>query len=332
MMAQSPDQDESTPRVGIVVLNYHHPEETLTCVRSLLAREPASTRVLWVENDADATWAAASAVLEASGLAFQVLAPDAPALPPSGTVAVMRSPTNLGFAGGNNLGLRLLHRLGVPYAWVLNNDTLLAEGSSGDLVRAAQDRPEVGLWGTTILAEHPKPTPHTQAYMGGRLQLRDFAIAFVSDPAELERDPLTFVSGCSLFSATATLADLGFIPEDYFLYYEDPALTLEARRKGLLASGVPGVVVHHLESLSTGRRSPLMEFYNRRNRWWLIQRYFPEHLNRQRRGIWYRLQKWLFRGQLNAIRIELQAYADFKAGKTGPTDRVFSRRSLHESP
>ena len=328
MMVPSLVKDDSTPQVGIVVLNYHHPEETLACVRSLLAREPASTRILWVENDADATWPHASAVLAAAGLPYLVLEPWTLALAPSGTVAVLRSPTNLGFAGGNNLGLRLLHRHGVPYAWVLNNDTLLAEGSSSHLVRAAQERPEVGLWGTTILAEHPKPTPHTQAYMGGRLQLRDFAIAFVSDPAELEGDPLTFVSGCSLFAATATLADLGFIPDDYFLYYEDPALTLEARRKGLLASGVPEVVVHHLESLSTGRRSPLMEFYNRRNRWWLIQRYFPEHLDRQRRRIWYRLQKWLFRGRLDAIHIELQAYADFKAGKTGPTDRVFSRKAL----
>ena len=318
---------DAEPQVGIVVLDYHHPEETVDCIRSLLAREPETTRILWVENDADSAWCASRAVLEASGLPFQVMEDAAPGLPPIGTVGVLLSPANLGFAGGNNLGLRLLHRLGVPWAWVLNNDTLLLEGSSGDLVQAATARPEVGLWGTSIVAEHPRPTPHLQTYMGGRLRLKDFSIAFVKDPADLEQDPLTFVSGCSLFAATRTLADLGFIPDDYFLYYEDPALTLEARRRGLGASGVPAVVVHHLESLSTGRRSPLMEFYNRRNRWWLIQRYFPEHLARQRRRIWYRLQKWLFRGRLDAIRIELQALADFKAGKTGPTDRTFSRKA-----
>ena len=318
---------DAAARVGIVVLDYHHPAETAACVRSLLAREPATTRILWVENDAAATWPDTRRVLETSGLPFTVLPEDPDALPPPGTVGVVLSATNRGFAGGNNLGLRILHRLGVPWAWVLNNDTLLLEGSSSDLVQAAEARPEVGLWGTTIHAEHPRATPRITCYMGGRIRLRDFSISFVEDPADLERDPLTFVSGCSLFAATATFAALGFIPEDYFLYYEDPAFTLEARRHGLSASGVPGVVVHHLESLSTGRRSPLMEFYNRRNRWWLIQRYFPDHLALQRQRIWYRVQKWLFRGRLDAILIEFQAYADFKAGKTGPTERTFSRKA-----
>ena len=50
--------DPSAPkevRVGILVLNYHHPVETLDCVRRLLEREPGTSRVLWIENDARTT-------------------------------------------------------------------------------------------------------------------------------------------------------------------------------------------------------------------------------------------------------------------------------------
>ncbi len=323
-MPSSPDPIHEA-QVGIVVLNYHHPVETLACVRRLLEREPASTRVLWVENDAGATRAAALEVLEGSGLPFMELDPEAPSLPPAGTLGIVFNEENLGYAGGNNVGLRLLSALKVPFAWVLNNDTQLLEGSSTTLVEAAKARPEVGLWGTSILAEHAHPTPRTVTYMGGHIEMKDFAISLVDRPEVLESDPLSFVSGCSLFAAMPTFEALGFIPHEYFLYYEDPAFTLEARRSGFKVSGVPGVKVHHLESLSTGRRSPLMEFYNRRNRWYFIQRYFPDHLSTQKRLIWYRIQKWAFRARFDRIRIEVLAFIDFRKGRWGKTHRSFAR-------
>jgi GT2 family glycosyltransferase len=121
-------------------------------------------------------------------------------------------------------------------------------------------------------------------------------------------------------------AAVGFIPEHYFLYYEDPALGLELRKAGYSLSGVWGVLVFHLESLSTGRRSPLMEYYNRRNRWFFIQRYFPDQLAHQKWQIWYRLQKWAFRARFDRIRIEILAFLDFRQGRLGRTHRVFSRR------
>ncbi len=328
MSSPGHEPDRSAALVGILVLNYYHPVETLSCVRSLLEREPSTTRIFWIENDADRTSAGAFAVLEASGLPFQLLDPSTSALPPAGVIGVLLNPENLGYAGGNNVGLRLLDRLAVPFAWVLNNDTRLVHGNSEALVEAARTRPEVGIWGTTILAEHHGPSPEIVTYMGGILSLRDFSISLTADPAVLESNPLSFVSGCSLFAATGFLASLGFIPDTYFLYYEDPALTLEVRRRGFLASGVPAIQIDHLESLSTGRRSPLMEFYNRRNRWFFIQRYFPEELGAQKRGMAYRIQKWVFRGRFDAIWVEYQAYQDFRKGLTGRTERLFSRKPL----
>jgi GT2 family glycosyltransferase len=86
-------------------------------------------------------------------------------------------------------------------------------------------------------------------------------------------------------------------------------------------------VVFHIESLSTGRRSNLMEFYNRRNRWQFIKEYFPEHLERQEHRIWYHFQKYLFRGRLQRTLMEYMAYKDFKEGKLGRTYRKFSQRA-----
>jgi len=118
---------------------------------------------------------------------------------------------------------------------------------------------------------------------------------------------------------------VGFLPEDYFLYYEDPSFSFLLKRAGYAIAGLEAVAVHHLESLSTGRRSPLMEFYSHRNRWYFIERFFPEHLARQKRRIAYSLQKYLLRGMLSTIYVHALAFLDYRRGRLGRTNRTFSR-------
>lgn len=308
--------DSAQPRVGILVLNYHQPEVTAACIRRLLEREPGSSRILWIENDAARTRESCLRALQASGLPWMELAPEAGGLPPAGTIGVLFNAENLGYAAGNNVGLRLLHRLEVPYAWVLNNDTELLEGTSGQLVAAAEARPGIGAWGMTIQEGERR-------FSGGILTWEGFASTPILGAAPLESDPMAYVSGCALFLPLPWTAQAGFIPEDYFLYYEDIAFNLELRRQGHPPSAVDTVTVRHQGSLASGSRSPRVEYYTRRNRWVLIQRYFPEALPAQRWRRLYTFQKLLFRGRLDRIRIERASYADFRAGRLGPTRRSF---------
>jgi len=311
--------DEATaapPVTGILVLDYHQPEATARCVASLLAREPATSRIVWLENDAARTREALMACLAAAAFPWVEVRPDLDPVPPPGTVAVILIPENLGYAGGNNVGLRFLQRHGIPYGWVLNNDTLLAAGSSRDLVAASLARPRVGAWGTVIL---PDRGPH---YFGGIVDTRDFSIRLAPTPESLD-DPLAFVSGCSLFTPVAIAAEAGFLPEDFFLYREDCSFSFLLRRAGHQLGGVWPVAVRHLESLSTGRRSPLMDYYNLRNRWFFIERFFPDRLAQQKRRIWYTVQKYLLRGKFSALRTEWAAYRDYRRGLLGRSGRVF---------
>lgn len=319
-MEAPPAQDPGHPRaaeVGIVVLNYHHPRETAACIRSLRAAEGPATPILWVENDAAATRAALDETLADPGFPWVLLAGQDP-LPPPGTVGVLLNPANLGYAGGNNAGLRVLHRCGVPFAWVLNNDTELARGSSRDLAALAAARPEVGLWGVRIETER-------STYCGGVVDPRTQGIRLCPDAAGLEADPGAFVSGCSLFFRTALGAEVGFLPEHYFLYYEDPAFSLELKRRGHRISATDAVVVRHIESLSTGRRSMLMEYYSKRNRWHFMKAYYPHRLAANRWRLLYDLQGYLFRLRFRRAWVEWIAFLDFRRGATGPTTRPYSR-------
>lgn len=303
------------PQVSILILNYHQHEATVACVRRLLECEGPQSRILWIENDASTAGDRAADALEASGLPWMLLDPEGSQLPPAGTIGLVLNAENLGYTGGNNVGARLCHRAGVPYLWVMNNDTLLQKGSSADLLRAAEAAPEVGVWGTVIFSQE------LQTYCGGLIQLKDFAIRPFCCAETLRNDPLSFVSGCSLFFPTALGASFGFLPEAYFLYYEDPSFTLEVRRRGFQAGLVPEVEVLHEESLTTGRRSHLMETYIRRNRWHFVQSYFPDHMARQHWRFLSRLQSLFFRGKLRKLIHECQAYQMWRKGAMGRIDR-----------
>ncbi len=309
----------AAPQVGICVLNYHQPEATVRCVQSLLEREPASTRILWLENDADSSVVGQAGGLQEAPFPWVRLDPAVDPLPPPGVVGLILNRDNLGYAGGNNVGLRLLCRHQVPFSWVINNDTLLVEGSSQLLRTAAQAEPGIGIWGAAITTDIYKP------YYGGVIQTRDYRTRRCDLIAELEEHPLAFVSGCSLFFRTALAEQVGFIPEDYFLYFEDPAYSLEVKRAGLGIGALDTVRLWHHESLSTRRQNrDLYVYYVARNRWMFIQRYFPEALAAQLRRRWYRIQSLLFRGHLRHIQVEWLAYEDFRQGRTGRTSRTFS--------
>lgn len=314
-MPDIPDAAPSQVRVGICILNYHQPEATLACIRRLLEVEGPETRILWIENDFDATRDEVIGFLEHSGLTWTCLDPEMDDLPDSGEIAFIPIPRNLGYAAGNNVGLRCLHRLGIEYAWVMNNDTWLLKGSSRDLIREADLNLDVGIWGTCIR------TNHTLPYFGGIIQLKDFSINYAHEASSLSQSELCFISGCSMFFRTQTAKAVGWIPDDYFLYYEDPAFSLEVRKTGRSLGYCPTVELHHMESLSTGRRSNLMEFYNRRNRWLFIQRYYPQHMRAQLRRRWYCYQKLLFRVKFRRLIIEYHALSDFRANLFGETNR-----------
>lgn len=304
---------DSLPQVGIVLLDYRQPESTLRAVASLQAREGAHSRILWVVNGATENRAELDRQISKAGISWIELRPESDSpLPPAGTLGVIFNAGNLGYGAGNNVALRYLHACAVPFAWVLNNDTELLEGTSGMLVEAATAAPDVAAWGMPLQSQQG-------LVLGHRFSLRSFAVSSSLQPVDLG-DPDTFLSGCSIFLRLEAAAEVGFFPEHFFLYYEDVAFSLELRRRGWRLGFVPTVKIRHEGSLTSGRRSPLVEYYTRRNRWLFAQQYFPEALRSSGRVLAYSFQKYFFRGQWMRLRMEWLAYRDFRAGRSGRVD------------
>ena len=198
--------------------------------------------------------------------------------------------TNLGFAGGNNVGLRyLLSMGGVDFIWLLNNDTVIAAGALEALLARMSARPQVGMCGSTLL--HYDRPQRVQARGGGWYckwlglpwHIGQFGRADTNvDPHHIERW-INYVVGASLCVSRDFLEQVGLMTEDYFLYFEELDWVLRAKGRYGLACAPESVVYHKVgQSVGTSslphRQSDLCDYYNVRNRLLFTRRHCPEAL------------------------------------------------------
>ncbi|MCX7740938.1 MAG: glycosyltransferase family 2 protein, partial [Meiothermus sp.] len=150
-------------------------------------------------------------------------------------------PQNLGFAGGNNQGLRRALAEGAAYVWLLNPDTRPDPGALSAMVRLAEGDPKVGAVGAVIY-EMERPE-RVQAWGGGEVVLNWGLIRLLTHPKQLPR--LSYISGASLLIKREVLERVGFLDEGFFMYGEDCDYGLRLRKAGFrLAVASEARVLH----------------------------------------------------------------------------------------
>ena len=221
---------------------------------------------------------------------------------------------NLGFAGGNNVGLRYaLARGDFDFVWLLNNDTVARADALSQLVTRSEQGSEVGICGSKLLYYHQ---PEKVEALGGGMYYPWLGMprhigagedaSQVVQPKHIERK-MTYVIGASMLVRKSFLLDVGLMNEDYFLYFEDLDWALRARGRYSLAYA-PKSIVYHKEGSATGgdnrnpdARSRNADYYQIRNRVRVTKKFYPwalpgvylgltvTLLNRMRRRQWDRV-------------------------------------------
>ncbi len=291
-VAQSPlalphaAQPAGAPLIHVVIVDWNLPEDTLACVRSLLD-EGMAPESLWVVDNGSHPEALAQLV---AGL-------------PTGA-NLLRSEANLGFAGGNNLGIRAALAAGAEWTLLLNNDTLLQPGMLHELSQARALAPDVRLW-SALVVYHAEPTRVWTA--GDRRILGTLLTRSVLNdrpvPAQLPRVlRVDSLAACALLVHAEVWRAIGLFDTRYFMYGEDGDLCLRAARAGFTLACAPFAVVEHKVSLST----PPLSARARRWRAGNMARFYRTHT----RG----LQRWaLF--VLSLLRTLLVSLVDLAAGR-----------------
>jgi GT2 family glycosyltransferase len=196
---------------------------------------------------------------------------------------------NLGYSGGNNVGLRFaLARNDFSYVWILNNDTVVAQEALGALVARLSQVPDAGLCGSTLMYYD---NPEIVQVRGGVRYDRWFATIQPLgmgrradeqfDHARIEGS-MSYPAGASMLVTRDFLREVGLMSESYFLYCEELDWVTRSRGRFKIAYS-PKSIVYHKEGRSiaaaaTDRPFSLTDFYAHRNRLRYTRRFFPRRL------------------------------------------------------
>jgi hypothetical protein len=222
------------PRVLVVVLNWNGADETLACLESLAAADSPAFDTVVIDNGSRRS--VAPAVRER--------------FPGVGCVEL---PVNLGYAGGNNVGLRRALEEGHAFAYVLNNDTVVDPGFLSAAVRAA-DAPRVAAVGGKVLAlDDPTRLWITYGSVNYRQSLIHLAGWGERDRGQYDTvREVEWVPGCALLLSCAALRDVGLFDERFFAYHEDVDWCTTARERGWRIRFAPDSVVRHRGNRALG--------------------------------------------------------------------------------
>lgn len=162
---------------------------------------------------------------------------------------LVRARDNYGFSGGNNIGIELGLNRGTDYILLLNNDTEVRPDFLTKLTEAGENNPVIGMLSPRI---YYYSDPDVIWFAGGRLT---YAPTFGLHIGLGEKDngqyqgtailPSEFLTGCALFVRRETIEKIGFMPEDYFLYFEDVDWSVSAKKAGYKIGVVPSSRVWH---------------------------------------------------------------------------------------
>ena len=187
-------------------------------------------------------------------------------------VKVIRSDKNLGFAGGNNLGIKAAQG---DYFFLVNNDTIFKDFNIFVLIDRFKSSPNIGIvcpkirfaWGTN-------PIQFTGYTPLSKITIRNQAIGFgEEDRGQYEIAHTTpYAHGAAMLIKKEVVDKVGLMPECYFLYYEELDWSMMFTRAGYQIWYEPRCTIYHKESQATGQNSPLKTYYLTRNRLILVER------------------------------------------------------------
>lgn len=243
------------PLVSIITINYNESEVTLDLLQSIRGLTYPNYEIIVVDN----------ASPNDNPDSIKEKYPE---------VNLIKSKENLGFAGGNNLGVKQAKG---DYLLFINNDTIVPKGFIEPLVETLQEDKTIGMvspkikfhWDPTLI-QYAGYTPMSH------WTIRNNSIGYhQKDDGDFDKAGETqSIHGAAMMVPKIVVENVGMMTEIYFLYYEEHDWAEMVKRAGYKIYYQPKSHILHKESVSTGKFSPLKTYYISRNRILFARRNF----------------------------------------------------------
>jgi GT2 family glycosyltransferase len=261
-------------KIFIVVLNWNQPKLTVECVESLEKLKidnKDKLEVIIVDNGSSDNSLEELRKLRSKKFKIEVLAAIA----------------NLGFAGGNNFGMKYALSHGADYIMILNNDTLVHQNLLNNLLNEITKDDKTGIVSPKIYFAkgfefHKKYKKNELGkviwYAGGKIDWNNVYGINIGvdevDKGQFEKiKEIDFATGACLLIKANTVKQVGMFDEKYFMYLEDADLSQRIKKRGWKIIYVPTAVLWHKVAQSSGIGSDLNDYFISRNRLLFASKY-----------------------------------------------------------
>lgn len=290
---------DKQPSVAIIIVNYNGTEDTVECVKSLNKINYNNYRIFVIENGSSK---------KPTKEQIDYL---------KGHAAYIESDENLGFSGGNNIGIKKATENEFDYVLLLNNDTTVEPDFLSILIDVAAKKDNAGIVSGKI-AFYSKPSHlwygggHMDAKLGGGAHER-WNDLNPEDTDEIRE--VTFITGCLMLIPIEVVKKVGLLSEEYFLYAEDTDFCYKVLKAGYKLWFCENTLIYHKVSASTGATSTMTQYYMVRNVLYLTKKYRTDY-HKVNARFTYQTIKDVIRGRKQFAPVRC-AYRDYLKGTMG---------------
>ncbi len=241
-------QKDNLPLVSIVTLTWNTTDITCDFLRSINEHCTYNNlEIIIVDNGSKD---------DPTGV-FKSIRPD---------VKVILNGKNLGFTGGNNVGIKAATG---DYLFIVNNDTEFTPGLIEGLLEIFNKYPDAGIVSPKFHYFFHKGTLEYAGYNTVNIFTGRNAMVGCKEKDEGQYNEIretNYAHGGGMMVPRKVIEEVGGLPEEFFIYYEEFDWCEQIKRKGYKVYYQPNSLIYHKESMTTGKASPFKTFYHTKNR------------------------------------------------------------------
>lgn len=242
-------------KVAVVILNFKVKDETIGCIQSVKKSTYPNVEIIVVDNGSD------------DGLGEEI--------GKEREIVFIQNKENLGYSGGNNVGIKYALKKRADFIFILNPDAKVDPRCIDECVKVFSDQ-NIGIVAPKIFFGDKK----TIWFAGG---VFDYANVLGKHRGVNEKDSgkydkveeTDYATGGAMFARAEVFKKIGLFDEKYFLYYEDSDFSFRAKQAGFKILYLPTAIVYHENAKSTGLGSPLQDYFITRNRMLIASKFLP---------------------------------------------------------
>ena len=290
----------------IIILNYNGWKDTIECLNSLSCIQE-DCKIVLIDNKStnDSIDKLEKSIQNQKEL--------------SSNLIFIKSSENNGYAAGNNIGIKYVEsQEDAQFIWILNNDTLIQEDTFKNLINCYKnlENENIALLGSKILNEDF--SIQSIGYLNSKYTEDE-----IKSKSSIE---VEHISGCSIFFRADKIKEIGYIPEEYFLYYEETDWMKHIKQKGFkIFTCLSSQLIHKHAKSTGGIYSPFVIYYMTRNQILFNKKYLNS------------IQYYLFITKMisrNLLKIIFYSFKNLKSSKsifTGTIDGILNKKGKKES-